>query len=155
MSNKIYTVKFPLEIGVNDVGFNSVTDLKETVEYNLKSTLLTNPGEIVSDPNFGVGLMRVIFEMPTGDLISTLRSRINFQIKTYIPYIQVLQTKINASPDSKELNIAINYRISTSQTRETFNFSVSLTDIWLLDLFILDIGELRNAKEKKCKYKIY
>lgn len=129
MSNKNYTVKFPLEIGIGQVGYDSVSTLKETVEYNLKSTLLTNPGEIISDPNFGVGLNRAIFELPTGELISTLRRKIITQVSTYIPYIRITNVLINVPPDSNQLNISIRYTISTSQTQETFNFSVELADI--------------------------
>ena len=155
MSNKIYTVKFPLEIGIGQVGYDSVTTLKETIEYNLKSTLLTNPGEIISDPDFGVGLKQAIFELPTTELLSTIRRRIISQVSTYIPYIRITNVLVNITPDTNQLNTSIRYTISTSQTQETFNFSVSLTDIWLLELFILDIGELKNAKEKKRKHKIH
>ena len=129
MSNKIYTVKFPLEIGIGQVGYESVTNLKDTVEYNLKSTLLTNPGEIISEPNFGVGLKQAIFELPTSDLFSTIRRRIIAQVSTYIPYIRIINVSVGATPDTNELNISIRYAISTSQTQETFNFSVELADI--------------------------
>ena len=129
MTSKNYTVKFPLEIGIGQVGYDSVTNLKDTVEYNLKSTLLTNPGEIISDPNFGVGLKKAIFELPTANLLSTIRARIISQVSTYIPYITITNVIVNVKPDTHELNISINYTISTSQTQETFNFSVGLDDI--------------------------
>ena len=113
----------------DQVGYESVTNLKETVEYNLKSTLLTNPGEIISEPNFGVGLKQAIFELPTSDLFSTIRRRIITQISTYIPYIRILNVSVGTPPDTNQLNISIGYSISTSQTQETFNFSVELADI--------------------------
>jgi phage baseplate assembly protein W len=129
MSNKIYTVKFPLEVGIGDVGYNSTTDLKETIEYNLKSTLLTNPGEVMSDPEFGVGLGKILFEFPTPETIENLRRRMIRQIKFYIPYIKITRTSIKTSVDMKELNLSITYKISSNKAVETFNFSVELPDI--------------------------
>ena len=129
MSDKIYTVKFPLEIGIGQVGYDSITDIKETVQYNIKSTLLTNPGEIISDPDFGVGLKKIIFELPTNELLLKVRAKIISQIRTYIPYIRIINVLLSAPPDSNQLDISIRYVISTSQTQETFNFSVDLTDI--------------------------
>ena len=65
MSKKdFYTIKFPLEIGIEDVGYQQISDFKELVEYNMKSTLLTCPGEIISDPQFGVCIRKVLFENP-------------------------------------------------------------------------------------------
>ena len=149
MSKKIYTVKFPLEIGVGQVGYDSITTLKETTEFNIKSTLLTNPGELISDPDFGVGLKRAIFELETPNLIQDTRRRILRQLALYVPYIQVLDVAMGFSPDSNQLNLSIRYRISNSQTQETFNFSVDMTDIWLFELFILDIGELQKCRRKR------
>ena len=129
MSDKIYTVKFPLEIGIGQVGYDSISSIKETVQYNIKSTLLTCPGEIISDPDFGVGLKKIIFELPTTELLSTVRRKIISQVSTYIPYIRITNVQLSAPPDSNQLNISIRYVISASQTQETFNFSVDLTDI--------------------------
>ena len=129
MSNKIFTIKFPLEIGIDDVGFKSISSLNETVKYNLKSTLLTSPGEIISDPDFGVGLHKMLFELPTLQNLQTVRNRIISQITSYLPYLNLNTVNLNVSEDNNELSITIKYKISTSQSVETFNFSINLTDI--------------------------
>jgi len=129
MSKKIYTVKFPLEIGVDQVGYSPVSEIKDTIEYNIKSTLLTSPGEIISDPDFGVGLKRAIFEQQSPDLLSSIRRKIVTQLATYVPYIQVINVSLAFPPDSNQIDLSIRYRISASQTQETFNFSVDMTDI--------------------------
>ena len=55
------TVVYPLEIN-DGHGFKTIKrDIPiEAVKFNLKNILLTNPGENLSDPDFGVGLKRVL-----------------------------------------------------------------------------------------------
>lgn len=43
-------------------GFTMLKDFNRVVKQNLKMLLLTNPGERVMIPSFGVGLKRMIFE---------------------------------------------------------------------------------------------
>ena len=52
-------VAFPLD----DVNmFKGTQTLKEQVKNNLINLLLTEPGERVNEPNFGVGLKNLLFE---------------------------------------------------------------------------------------------
>ena len=48
MSRKNYTIKFPLEISVDDIGYKSEFEFAEVVKFNIKSTLLTCPEERIS-----------------------------------------------------------------------------------------------------------
>ena len=60
------TVVYPLEIN-DGHGYKTIRrDLPiEAVKFNLKNILLTNPGENLSDPEFGVGLRGFLFELET------------------------------------------------------------------------------------------
>jgi phage baseplate assembly protein W len=129
MSRKNYTIKFPLEISVDDVGYRSEYEFADVVKFNIKSTLLTCPGERITDPDFGVCLHRVIFEMPSANLVSVVRTRINNQLKTYMPYINVRQNQITISPDKQTLNIKITYTILESRAIDTFETSIDLNKI--------------------------
>ena len=54
-------VALPLLRSSND-GFEMLKTIKETVKQNLKTIILTNPGERIMDPEFGVGIRRFLFE---------------------------------------------------------------------------------------------
>jgi phage baseplate assembly protein W len=48
-------VIFPLEITEDNAGYK-LADLKHTVRFNIKNIILTNPGERIMIPDFGVGI---------------------------------------------------------------------------------------------------
>lgn len=63
-----YTAKLPLEIGYEEK-FLSIEDSLENVKQKLKMILLTNPGEKLYNPEFGIGIYRYIFEPNVGKII--------------------------------------------------------------------------------------
>jgi phage baseplate assembly protein W len=129
MSIDNLTVKFPLEITADDVGYKNITDVNEMIRYNLKSTLLTNPGELISNPNFGVGLKRFLFEQPTSNTMQNLRSRISSQVSAFLPYITVVKLGMAVDQQRNTLRIKINYKITNTQVVEIFELSTELPKI--------------------------
>ena len=98
-------VAFPL----NDVNlFKGTTTVKEQIKTNLINLLLTEPGERLYIPNYGVGLNGLLFE-PNIDQ-ENLNSRINQQINFYIPEISLINTQVNFVEDEHKLFITISYR---------------------------------------------
>ena len=87
-------VAFPLD---DNNMFRGIQTLKEQVKSNLLNVLLTQPGERVNEPNFGVGLKHYLFE-PNVD-IDSLNTLINAQINFYIPEISLIDTDINFLED--------------------------------------------------------
>ena len=89
--------------------------MKKVAMQNLKTLALTNPGERIMDPNFGIGLKRKLFEQDSGVLRSDIKSRIIQQISTYIPYLRLLSVEFSEiSNISNGINIFITYAISTA-----------------------------------------
>ena len=131
MSNKLnYTVVFPLELGMEDIGYKSVFELRKVINFNIKSTLLTNPGERISDPSFGVGLLNFLFEFPTPGVIQTIKSKISQQLKTYVNFIRVKQIDIQPNAREGKLDIKIGFRILTSKLDDSFEMAIDLNQIW-------------------------
>ena len=115
-------VAFPL----NDVNmFKGTQTVKEQVKSNLINLLLTESGERINEPNFGVGLKQMLFEQNPN--IELLKTKINNQIKFYIPSISLLDVKANFSEDQYKLNIIISYIFnldgSTDAIQLNFNSS--------------------------------
>ena len=102
-------VAFPFDA---DGVFNQTFTQKEQVKSNLINVLLTEKGERVNLPNFGVGLKNLLFE--TNMDTNLLEDRINTQIQQYIPEITLISAVVTFSPDEHILYIKITYRYNPS-----------------------------------------
>jgi len=115
-------VAFPLD-SVNM--FKGTTTVKEQVKSNLINLLLTEPGERVNEPNFGVGLKKLLFEQSPN--VEVLKEKINTQIEFYIPTITLTDVSFTPSEDEYKLFILISYSFnldgSTDAIQLNFNSS--------------------------------
>ena len=64
--------KFPLILDDRYL-YESVEDLIQTTRFHVKNIVLTNPGEKISDPTFGVGIRRYLFEPLTNRVYANIR----------------------------------------------------------------------------------
>jgi len=115
-------VAFPL----NEVNmFKGTQTLKEQVKSNLINLLLTEPGERVNEPNFGVGLKNLLFE-PNLD-VEILKEKINTQIEFYIPTISLSSVDVNSIEDEYKLFIVISYSFNLDGSSDAIqlNFNSS------------------------------
>lgn len=92
--------------------FNQTFTQKEQVKSNLINVLLTEPGERVNLPDFGVGLKNLLFETTIDT--AKLEARIDNQVQIYIPEITLISAVTNFSPDEHILYIKITYRYNPS-----------------------------------------
>ena len=105
-------------------GFYVLTKtFKENAKQNFKNLLLTNPGERVMIPDFGVGISHFLFEKNSFDTQSKITERIELQTKKYMPYIS-LQEIVFIESNAKEnnfaniLSIEITYSIPSSNVTD-------------------------------------
>ena len=113
-------VAFPLD----QINLNKGTDsIREQLKSNLISVLLTEPGERVYQPDFGVGLKKLLFE----NSVNTRRLNriIDKQIKLYVPQIQLINTLTDYIQQENLLYIKIiyKYRLDGSQDSIQLNFN--------------------------------
>ncbi len=98
-------VAFPL----NNINmFKGTQTIKEQIKTNLINLLLTESGERLFTPNYGVGLKTLLFEPNINQ--ENINSKINQQINFYIPEISLINSKINFIEDEHKLYITISYR---------------------------------------------
>ena len=109
--NKNVAIGVPFPFDADGV-FNQTFTQKEQVKSNLINVLLTEKGERVNLPNFGVGLKNLLFE--TNIDTNLLEDRINTQIQQYIPEITLISAVVTFSPDEHILYIKITYRYNPS-----------------------------------------
>ena len=111
-------VAFPLD---DTNMFKGTQTLKEQVKANLINLLLTQPGERVNEPNFGVGLKHFLFEQNID--IDSLNTVINEQINFYIPEISQIDTVVDFLDDEHLLFIKIIYSINSDNTTDAIQLN--------------------------------
>tara|TARA_R100001082_G_scaffold74016_2_gene42689 strand:- start:2359 stop:2736 length:378 start_codon:yes stop_codon:yes gene_type:complete len=100
---------FPLDFTSKNSGYE-LSDIKDSVKFNIKNIILTNPGERIMIPNFGVGIKQALFENITIELLELVRNRVIEQIKIYAPYIDILELLVRPSGE-QSIHLKLKYEI--------------------------------------------
>lgn len=98
--------------------FNKTYSTKEQIKSNLINLILTDTGERVFNPEFGIGLKNVLFEGITDDTSMIIANLISSKVNYYIPQIQISEVIVNPNPDNNSISVTVNYKILTSDTSD-------------------------------------
>tara|TARA_R110001592_G_scaffold136825_7_gene354284 strand:- start:2230 stop:2637 length:408 start_codon:yes stop_codon:yes gene_type:complete len=101
--------------------FNGTKTVKEQIKTNLINLLLTEPGERLYTPNYGIGLKGLLFESNIDQ--ENLNSKINQQINFYIPEISLIETQVNFIEDEHKLYITISYKSNLDGSNDTIQLN--------------------------------
>ncbi len=127
--------KLPLHIDQID-GYALTKNFKEVARQNLKMVVLTNPGERIMLPSFGVGIKTYLFENADTIVFEEIEEKIRQQVRTYLPYVTIdninflsernafSQTGIEPSSLSNYVQIQIKYRIPTIFISDTLSLEI-------------------------------
>lgn len=88
---KGHSVKLPITNDKLEGAYSMNRTVEESIKQNFKMLLLTNPGERIMNPDYGVGLRQILFEQDAVNVKSLIISRINEQVKKYLNVISVGQ----------------------------------------------------------------
>jgi phage baseplate assembly protein W len=80
---------------------------KDQIKANLLNLFLTDPGERIQNPNFGIGLRRLLFDNEVDS--NKIKALIENQIKIHIPDINIININIDVKEDENKLNIGFSY----------------------------------------------
>jgi len=123
--NPGYAIKLPLKYDSTDGPYVTLKTLVSTINQNLKTLFLTNPGERIMDINFGIGIKRYLFENFTPLLIDRLEENIKTQIAKYIKGIVV--NNILVKEKNQNINgyiLSLNYSIPGISSNNIFEIGV-------------------------------
>jgi len=110
-------VKIGVAFPLNDQNMREGTDtIKEQVKSNLINLLLTDKGERVNEPDFGVGLRRLLFESNVD--LESLKENINKQITRYIPQVSLINVNVAPTENEHKIFIIITYRFRLDGTKD-------------------------------------
>ena len=84
----------------------------EQAVSNLKNLLLTRKGERYNLPNFGSGLLNLIFEPNTDELIQAIQDTIKEAVSFWLPYIQIIDIDVTTGQGNATLVHQVNVSIS-------------------------------------------
>ena len=103
------------------------TTLTQT-SSNIRNLLLTNKGERVGQPEFGCGLLNVLFEPMSDDLLEDVRTEIEDSIAFWLPHVTINNIGVDRDEaEHQQLNIIIEFALTIQPTVHeviTLNFLV-------------------------------
>jgi len=111
-------VELPLAQSSTD-GWQLITSLGPLIKQNLKMIILTNPGERVMEPLFGVGINGYIFRDFHASTYSEIESRIIEQVTQYLPSVTIDNIEFDGSEqDFNKLYMKISYSVPQINVRD-------------------------------------
>lgn len=116
--------KLPLTLDSGD-GYTSIKKLKTLIKQNFKMLILTNPGERVMNPDFGVGIRQFLFENFESDVYARIDNRIREQTSIYLPVVSIESIQFGTGGiDDNSLGLRIEYRIPDIAARDLLEFTI-------------------------------
>lgn len=107
---KGYSVALPLTYNSQDGPFMLNKDMLSVVKQNLKHLILTDRGERLMLPDFGVGLRKYLFENMTQLTSIQIESDIKTQVRKYMPYVEIKKIEVLEDPNNlNKLSIGITF----------------------------------------------
>ena len=97
--------KLPLTYDYVDGPYRLNKTLGETLKQNFKNLILTSPGERIMEPEFGVGLKRLLFENIDGDVMGEVVARLKEQVNIYMPSINLIAVDFITSDEKPTLSL--------------------------------------------------
>ena len=106
-------------------GFKMIKDFRTLIKQNFKMLLLTNPGERIMQPSFGVGIHTFLFSQFSEPTYAEIQDKILEQVATYMPVITVHAMDFQSGElDNNRLDIRIQYSIPTLNVKELLQFTI-------------------------------
>ena len=112
--NSYSDIDFSFQANPNtgDVGIMYDT---EAVRQSVKNILMTNYGEKLFKPDFGVNLRRFLFEPFDASTYEAIREEVFVAIQNYEPRVRVEQVDITPLPNILELRIKVYFTVLTPE----------------------------------------
>ncbi len=120
------TLGVKLPITRDDIhGYTMIGDFHTLIKQNLKMLILTNPGERVMIPDFGVGIQSYLFQNFSESTYTEIENDIKEQVAKYLPVVAISRVGFdNSSPDTNTLRISLEYLIPALNVRDLLEFTI-------------------------------
>lgn len=120
------SVLLPLVYNKQDGPFQLNKTIQETVKQNFKNLILTNRGERLMDPDFGVGISSYLFENYDLGVIQSLKAEAINQTQKYLPFISIEDFNVaESNTNPNQFYIYIKYSINSINVLDELSFVIS------------------------------
>jgi len=124
-----YSPILPLQNPAEKDTYQYITDVRNLVKQNVKTILMTSPGERIWDPDFGVGVRNYLFEYATSDIKRELTGKIKEQFKKYMSFLNLHAVVDSSEPTSPDvLKVEIKYFIKPLSVFEVISLKANLLE---------------------------
>ena len=124
------TPALPLTLSPTDGPYRLIKTMTGLARQNLKTLILTCPGERMRDPDFGVGMRNYLFQQNTQHTYDQIADRIVSQVKIYMNYISIDDIIFNDGSEGKSqfetnsLSISIMFTIIPLNARDILSLPI-------------------------------
>lgn len=106
-----YSVKLPIKTDPIDGLYNMNKTALDSIKQNLKMLILTNPGERIMLPDYGVGLKNFLFESAGAFTSAKIENKIVEQIAKYLNIVVIQEIIIAKSQELYENENSLSVRL--------------------------------------------
>ncbi len=117
-------IDFPFEF--DHLGKTATTSDEDHIRDMIEQVLFTSPGERVNHPDFGCGLLQLVFHPNSPELAAATQFTVQGALQQWLgDLIQIEAVEVDC--EEARLGVQVQYVIRTSQTRksEQFNWSAA------------------------------
>ncbi|MBV9992212.1 MAG: GPW/gp25 family protein [Alphaproteobacteria bacterium] len=116
-------IDFPLHF--DGRGRTAATDDDDHIRDMIEQLLFTNPGERVNRPDFGSGLLQLVFAPNSAELAAALQFTLQAALQRYLGDVIDLQS-VEADAQDSTLSVSVKYAIRRTQQSRTETFQRTL-----------------------------
>jgi len=106
-------------------GRSAVADESQWVRGLIEQVLFTAPGERVMRPDFGSGVMQLVFAPNSPELAATTQMLVQAALQRWLSEVIVVEA-LSVEADDATLRITVQYLLRRSQVREVQTFERGL-----------------------------
>lgn len=102
-------------------GRTAETDANDHIRDLIEEVLFTSPGERVNRPDFGCGVMQLVFAPNSAELAATTQFVVQGALQQWLGDLIAVESVTVESVDST-LRIQVQYQVRRTQTRQVAEF---------------------------------
>lgn len=125
MADLINAFQFPVAIDRSLGQLKQQRDYPTYVGQLVRQVLLTNPGERAHRPDFGAGLLGMVFAPNDPSIASLLQTIVLKALTTWLGSILSVQDVL-VQADDNILNVTVTYTVLARGTQEVLNLEVTI-----------------------------
>jgi phage baseplate assembly protein W len=115
----------PLKVDSIDGPYAMNKTALDSLKQDLKMLFLTNPGERMMDPNYGIGLRRFLFSQNTPSLANDIINRTQDQVRKYMKFVIIEYISV-ITPQENENMFLVNvvFNVPYLNIKDQLNLSL-------------------------------